>query len=142
MCTANRRQAFADETSVSRVAFHLRRTAAEDEFAVIAYCFMPDHLHLLVEGASDTADMRRFAKIFRQRAAHAHSAGGCHRLWQDGYYDRVLRNDEPTAAIVAYLIENPLRAELVADVRAYPFWGSSVYTREELIEFAGNSRPT
>jgi hypothetical protein len=36
---------------------------------------------------------------------------------------------------VRYIINNPVRAGLVADVRDYPFWGSSVYSREALLEY-------
>ena len=37
--------------------------------------------------------------------------------------------------MIKYIIENPVRAGLVADAREYPFWGSQVYTREQLLEY-------
>jgi hypothetical protein len=32
-------------------------------------------------------------------------------------------------------LENPLRAKLTNDIASYPFWGSEVYSREQLIEY-------
>src|SRR5262245_49909263 len=42
------------------------RTCDEEGFALIAYCFMPDHVHLAVKGQRDNADLRRFVKIAKQ----------------------------------------------------------------------------
>ena len=34
-----------------------------------------------------------------------------------------------------YIVENPVRGGIVASPIEYAFWGSSVYTREQLLEF-------
>jgi septum formation protein len=36
--------------------------------------------------------------------------------------------------IIAYLLSNPLRAGLVSDLSRYPFWGSGVWERDQLLE--------
>jgi REP-associated tyrosine transposase len=46
----------------------------------------------------------------------------------------VLRQDEDRLKAIAYLLGNPLRAGLVTDIGQYPFWGSGVWRRDELIE--------
>jgi REP element-mobilizing transposase RayT len=62
---------------------------------------MPDHLHLVVEGAADTSDLRRFTKIVKQRAASVFRRSfESPYLWQEGYYERVLRSDEATSTVV------------------------------------------
>ena len=45
----------------------------------------------------------------------------------------MLRGEQRTEDVIGYIIENPLRRGLVVDVRDYPHWGSSLYTREELL---------
>ena len=35
-------------------------------FKVWAYCFMPDHLHLLLEGETKEADLKRLIVLFKQ----------------------------------------------------------------------------
>ncbi len=51
-----------------------------------------------------------------------------------GTDDHVLRKDEDRLGIIAYLLSNPLRAGLVSDLRRYPFWGSGVWNRDQLLE--------
>jgi len=59
-CTDQRRAEFAQAAVVTLAREQILRAATEQAFAVVAYCFMPDHLHLLVEGQSDGSDCRRF----------------------------------------------------------------------------------
>ena len=100
---------------------------------------MPDHLHALIEGEREDADCPRAIAMFKQRSSFAFRAGGHGRLWQAGYYDHVLHDDEDTLDVVAYIVANPLRARLVTDVRDYPWLGSTRYSSEQLLE-AGQSR--
>ena len=42
--------------------------------------------------------------------------------------------------MIHYIVTNPVRSGLVNNVIDYPFWGSSVYTREELLVYIGSRR--
>ena len=53
-------------------------------------------------------------------------------LWQEGYYDRVLRPEESEAMVARYIIENPVRAGLVTRPSDYPFVGSDEWSLEEI----------
>jgi len=46
----------------------------------------------------------------------------------------VLRNEEEKVAFIRYVIENPIRAQLVESPLDYPFWGSSSCSRQELLD--------
>jgi hypothetical protein len=48
----------------------------------------------------------------------------------------VLRDGESTRLVVAYVLENPIRAGLASSVKDYPFLRSTRYGSEELIEYA------
>jgi REP element-mobilizing transposase RayT len=106
---------------------------------------MPDHLHALVDATALDSDFRKFTSMFKQRSAYAYCNSDSARLWQEGYYDRVLCNDEAHLSVAAYIVANPLRANLCKDLREYRFFGSERYTRDELIEAvqenASMSRP-
>ena len=67
---------FVDHSAVHQVMMDLSRTAHDECFSVIAYCFMPDHLHLLAAGTHPAADFRQFMRIFKQRL---HIAGSSSR---------------------------------------------------------------
>lgn len=59
--------------------------------------------------------------VFRRRATLAAWPTGPTGLWQDGYYERVLRRDEDSPAVIDYILNNPVRAGLVDDPLAFPF---------------------
>ncbi len=44
-------------------------------------------------------------------------------LWQESYYDHVLRDDEEMARAVRYVLENPVRKGLVREFLEYPHSG-------------------
>jgi hypothetical protein len=46
----------------------------------------------------------------------------------------VLRDDEATVGVVQYLLENPIRAGLVARVEEHPYSGSFVYALNDLLQ--------
>src|SRR5262249_43836589 len=46
-------QTFVEPSRVEIVLKQILRAAADEGFEIIAYCFMPDHLHLLVEARTD-----------------------------------------------------------------------------------------
>ena len=88
---------------------------------------MPDHLHLLSSGTSERADLRKFVKHFKQMTAFQIRKEHGTALWQPGYYERILRDDEPTEAVVRYIMENPIRAGLARELGEYPHAGSDEY---------------
>jgi putative transposase len=123
-CTYERRRLFVSTRYVEAVLAQIRRTSEAEGFDLLAYCFMPDHLHLLEEGATPTADMRRLVSLIRQRSAFVfRTRFHVPRLWQHGYFERVLRNDEATQAVIRYLFDNPVRAGIVERYQDYPYLG-------------------
>ena len=133
MCTFKRRPYFADTAVSASVCAILLDTASMSDVEIVAYCFMPDHLHLLVEGKSAYADSRKWAGAFRRTSGFHFRRTHKGRLWQDGYYDRVHRAEDATLDVVSYIVLNPVRAGLCADASAYPFLGSSRYHFSQLL---------
>jgi putative transposase len=78
-----------------------------------------------------------FVKLAKQRAGYRFKQKYGSNLWQDGYYDHVLRDQEKTERVIFYVITNPLRSHLVENLLDYPFWGSGLYSREELLAHIG-----
>jgi putative transposase len=133
-CTFQRLEHFIDSALVADVHAWFLRTATENEFAILAYCYMPDHLHLLVEGLSDTADLRSFVSLAKQHSAFSTRHRVQPRLWQKGYFERILRDDDDPFNVARYVVQNPVRAGLVRSPDDYPFTGSAILTKEQLIE--------
>jgi len=134
ICTNSRSEVFTHRAIVSEMLEQIARAAAARGFAVITYCFMPDHVHLLVAGTADNSDLIAFADLVKQLTEHRYRRARRCSLWQKGYYEHVLRNDESTLAVARYILENPVRAGLVTNPRDYEFSGSLTLTREQLDE--------
>ena len=97
-------------------------TACESNaFLLIADGYMPNHLHLLVEGLAGGSDFCRFMKDAKQRTSYHAIRLGARRLWQDGYHDRIVRQDEDLAGYIDYIMQNPVRAGLVQRAEDYPY---------------------
>jgi hypothetical protein len=54
----------------------------------------------------------------------------------------VLRDDEATIVVARYILQNPLRAGLVSDVREYPFIGSEQFSIEQILDGISGDRST
>jgi putative transposase len=123
--TFNRRRYFVGTDVVTAAREQLERTSSDCAFAVLAYCFMPGHVHLVLEGTSDRSDLRAFIKMSKQRFEFALRRGfSIYPLWQEGCYERVIRSDEATHVVIRYVLENPVRAGLAEKAEDYPFSGA------------------
>jgi hypothetical protein len=71
----------------------------------------------------------------KQRSGYVFVRKRGERLWQESYFDRLVRRDESLPDVIRYIIANPVRAGLVTRAVDYPHWGSSTHSREELLEF-------
>ena len=125
-CAFKRQKHFEVEAIVSSVRTAILRTATDCTFAVLAYCFMPDHLHLLVQGSDMEATLPTFAKLARQRATVATSGTRSGPLWQDGYHERTLRRDEHLLIVATYIVNNPVRAGFVSNWQEWPQTGGTL----------------
>ncbi len=133
-CTYRRGRHFVEPDAVSAVRTQIERAAFENHFAVIAYCYMPDHLHLLVEGQAEDADGRQFISRAKQYSGFHFQATFGQRLWQRYGFEHTLRSQEAALSVARYILENPVRAKLAEGISEYPFSGSTLYSIQQILE--------
>jgi putative transposase len=115
-----------DEVHSAFVLFAMR---AEHNFNVAQgrYVIMPDHVHLFVRG-----DYRfrlgpwigALKQALAKAAALSRAKG---QIWEEGFFDHVLRSNESYAQKWNYVRENPVRAGLVKSAADWPYQGEIVY---------------
>ena len=135
MCTVGRIRLFTTEAAVARPRDQLRDVASAEGFAIPAYCFMPDHLHLLIEARADSCNGLKFIARAKQFSGFYYTLQIRRTLWQRYGYEHVLRDDEDTRGVARYIFENPVRASLVQSPQNYPFLGSDTHSVSEVLEF-------
>jgi len=92
--------------------------------AVFTYCLMPDHLHFLVSPRQDGVSVLTFTDRFKGRTTSASwQLGWRNKLWQPRYYDHIVRTEESLQAIAAYILNNPVRKNLVLQPELWPWSG-------------------
>src|SRR5436309_15269059 len=119
--TRSRRRFFLDEAVVHVCASQVLRAADRTRFVILAWCYMPDHLHLLVQGITTGADMRGFAKLAKQLAGYYVKREHGLAIWSRRYYDRILREHEDPRRYLRYIRDNPVRARFPREASDYPF---------------------
>lgn len=102
----------------------LREYTVKHEVAVLAYCLMPNHTHLVLVPTTTHAlqfTLRPLHLRYAQRINRAKDWKG--HLWQGRYFASVL--DEPHCwAAIRYVERNPVRAGMLARAEDYP-WSSA-----------------
>jgi len=103
-----------------------------DQYHLLAYCLMPNHVHLLVD-TQDIPDPPPRKNAVRYTAlTHAlwllkgrtgHSCqkllGKEGRFWARESYDHVVRDEGEFVRVLAYIVNNPVKAGLVRDWREW-----------------------
>ncbi|MPZ49641.1 MAG: hypothetical protein GEU75_10170 [Dehalococcoidia bacterium] len=120
---------FANPQEADSIVRHLIQTA-EQQFSLHAYCLMPDHLHILLQGTAENSNLLQFVQRLKQLTGFGFKQRTGQTLWQQSFYDHALRKDEDLAQVAPYIFANPVEADLVTDGGLYPWSGGDYYPRE------------
>jgi putative transposase len=124
LCVKDRARVFSDKRVATAFVNVLMEHAARTAVTVYAYCVMPDHVHLVLS-PSASCDLVKFVGQVKSLALRsAWGLGVVGTFWQKSFWDHFLRVDEALPAAIAYVLENPVRARLVARWDDYEFSGS------------------
>jgi putative transposase len=124
ICCADRRKVFASSKACEWFLKILTRDADAHSFAVHAYCLMPDHIHLLLEGMRPSSDLLSFVRALKTKTSLAYKRRFRCDLWQKKFFDHILRHNDSPGDVAWYIWMNPVRAGLCARPHEYRFVGS------------------
>jgi REP element-mobilizing transposase RayT len=66
--------------------------------------FMPDHLHSILAGEKENADVKGCIEMFKQKTGYWLSKNDPFYRWQKDFYDHIIRNDEDMSAQLRYIL--------------------------------------
>jgi putative transposase len=105
--TAHREPCFTSFTQ-ARIAvqcFHDKNVARHAQ--TLAFVVMPDHIHWLLQ-LEENGSLSGVVRLYKSKVSIS-----LHRpVWQRGFHDHALRNDEDIHGIGCYIVANPLRSWL------------------------------
>ena len=73
ICCESGRSAFTKIESVGPLIEQLKVASARRQFAVRAYCVVPDHFHALAQSLSEESNMQSFVRYFKQMTSSEYS---------------------------------------------------------------------
>jgi putative transposase len=123
--TYKKKPFFTDEPVIDFVLDKLNTMSTRYGFNTLAYCFMPDHFHLLTEGKEDSS-LPGYMQRFKQVSSYGFKKEHGEPLWQRSYYDNVLRKEQSVTDVAKYILDNPVRKGIVKEYTEYPFSGSLI----------------
>ena len=115
--TQNRSPVFDDFPSARKLIGVLRDQQRLEHAKTLAFVVMPDHLHWLMalgDKVSLSVCMRNVKRLSALRIGQP--------IWQNGFHDHAIRQEEDLPSVARYVVSNPVRAGLVARTGQYPHW--------------------
>ena len=119
----------------------------ENNFELVAFVYMPEHVHILVFPVDEKPDIGRYLASIKQPLSHfvhqqleeiksplldklmvrERPGKVCFRFWQEGPgYDRNLYSRKAIESSIEYIHQNPVRRKLCRQAVNWP-WSSSRY---------------
>ena len=100
------------------------------------YALMPDHIHFFCVPEPDARPLETFIGKWKEwTAKFLHQRANVEvPVWQEGFFDHVLRSQESYAQKWEYVRENPVRAGLVRAADDWPYQGCLTDLRVDEVE--------
>ncbi len=96
------------------------------------WVIMPNHVHVLITPLHEnslSAIVHSWKSFTAKQINGIRGTAG--RVWQEDYFDRMIRDERHWHAAVAYIRDNPVKAGLSATAADYPFSSASVEEASE-----------
>ena len=120
----HKKNIFLDNDDFSFYLLRLKTYSKENNFSILAYCLMPNHIHLLLKQNSTQCPQKlmaslhtSYSKFFNKK----YSQVG--HLFQGRYKQKTLGSNEYASYLIGYIHLNPIKANLCSEPQAYT-WSS------------------
>ncbi|PJJ59078.1 REP-associated tyrosine transposase [Hymenobacter chitinivorans] len=92
-------------------------------YQLICYCIMPNHVHLVVSFPDEAPPLAKtIQRIKGYTALQANQLLNRRgQFWQRETYDHIIRSSEEMQRVIAYTINNPVKAGLVDNWEQWPY---------------------
>ena len=125
ICTLHRRKIDRLDAAHEASRKYALRGTQEFNVGICRYVIMPDHMHFFVRGNVDF-ELAKWINGLKRSISIAVGATKKRPLWQPGFFDHLLRNDESYSQKWEYVRVNPVRAGLVKRADKWPHQGEFV----------------
>jgi REP element-mobilizing transposase RayT len=119
--------------NIAEIVVNEMHNLNDNRYKLMAYCIMPNHVHLLIESliskqANHRGKSAKYPVTDTLRLLKGRTARNCNlelkrdgSFWQHESYDHVVRDNEDLERIILYILNNPVKAGLVKEWKNWPF---------------------
>jgi putative transposase len=123
-CTQYRFPFFNQPSLAESMVKILIEAASHRSFLLHAWCLMPDHIHILCQGAKDQSTLIMFVNRWKVKSSSRFKRERDQDIWQRSFHDHILRPKDHAHAFLWYIWMNPVRKGLCKNASDYPWSGS------------------
>jgi putative transposase len=131
----NARQVVFDNAEGRRLYLDLlRRNADHFQLSIWAFCLMSNHIHLIAVPERADSLARTLGRTHAEYAQYLNLCRrSCGHVWQARYYSCPLGDDHLWRAM-AYVEQNPVRAQIIPRATDYPWSSAHAHVRESSLD--------
>ncbi len=124
-CTFKRRAILASKEVAAILVDEWRNAHDRHGWAIGRYVIMPDHVHFFCSAELDAKTLPTFLQAWKQWTSKrmTRELGLPGTVWQEEFFDHVLRSRESYGQKWDYVKKNPVRADLVKTSDEWPWQG-------------------
>ena len=131
--TYSRRPIFADNKAADFLLHTLGYYKQVLRFILYCYCIMPEHLHLIIQPHMKRYDISQIMKHTKGAFARAHNiikykSGP---IWRSRFYDTMLRDEDSLMTRINYILQNPVKGNIIKQAEDYPYSSARAYLAGE-----------
>ncbi len=108
------------------VAEQILHYRGEGFYLLHAFVIMPDHVHVLLTPGSSVT-LEKAVQLIKGGSSHRVHTERNHKMsiWQAGFHDWTVRDEDDFRVKVAYIHSNPVKARLVEKAELWPYSSAS-----------------
>ncbi len=122
--TKDRRPIFHQEKNIHLLLETIGRVQTTYPFQMLAYCILPDHLHLLLQPKDQYSVSQIMHSLKRNFTLNYKRTLGLiapQHLWQGRFWDHLIRSEKDLTVHLDYIHYNPVKHGLVQRPEDHPY---------------------
>ena len=126
-CTYQRKAILAREEVAKILIREWSSARKRHGWAIGRYVIMPDHVHFFCASELDAKELSIFVGFWKEWTGKGikRALGLTSSIWQEEFFDHVLRSSESYSEKWNYVRSNPVRHGFVADADDWPWQGQT-----------------
>jgi len=121
-----RRKPILDQAVIAKLLMReWRRARPQHGWAIGRYVIMPDHVHFFCAAEAEAKPLSVFVGSWKEWTSKGikNALSLTSPVWQEEFFDHVLRSCESYSEKWNYVRDNPVRAQLVSKADDWPYQG-------------------